>query len=151
VSWEYQSAIEYVIALLNADILRELRMADECIQRAGSVARQYLPFRHLIAQCAASALSNASALAAEVLSLGGNPCFYAPGPVERAGAATSIEAYLAQAASLLAHYQDRLAMAERLGLTRLREVLQEIVASKRRHLNHAVLVAATGNKPKQLG
>ena len=149
-SWNYQTAIEYVIAALNRDILREIRMADECIQQASSVAQPYAHFRRLIVRCAASAMSNASALAAEVLSLGGVPRAYTPRPRGRTRYTTSIEEYLVQAQSLLAHYQERLAMAEKFGLLRLREVLQEIIASKRGHMKHAVLVAAAAVRPRRL-
>ena len=65
-------------------------------------------------------------------------------------ATASIEEYLVQAQSLLAHYQERLALAEKLGLLRLREVLQDIVASKRSHLKDAAIVAAVGSRPRQL-
>ena len=51
----------------------------------------------------------------------------------------------------LAHYQKRLAMAEKLGLLRLREVFQAIIASKRSHMKHAAIVAAVGSRPRQLG
>ncbi len=146
----YQTAIEYVIAALNRDILLEIRMADECIQRASSVAQPYAYFQRLIVRCAASAMSNATALAAEVLSLGGVPRAYTPRRRGRTRGTTSIEEYVVQAQSLVAHYQEQLAMAEKLGLLRLREVLQEIVASKRTHMTHAVLVAAAGVSPRQL-
>ena len=151
-TWHYQTAIEYVIAALNRDILLEIRMADECIQRASSLAQPYAHFQRLIVRCAASAMSNATALAAEVLSLGGVPRAYAYKQRRRGRTrgATSIEEYVVQAQSLVAHYQERLAMAEKLGLLRLREVLQEIIASKRSHMTHAVLVAAAGVSPRQL-
>lgn len=149
-SWQYQTAIEYVIAALNRDILLEIRMADECIQRANSVTEPYAHFHRLVACCAASAMSNATALAAELLSLGGVPRAYAPRRRGKTPGTTSIEDYLVQAQSLVAHYQERLAMAEKLGLLRLREVLQEITASKRWHVKHAVLVAAAAVRPRQL-
>ena len=148
--WHCQNTIEYVIAALNRDILQEMRMADDCIQRAGSVAQPYAHFQSLIARYAASAMSNATALAAEVLSLGGVPRTYTPRPRGRAQDTASIEEYLALAQSLVAHYQQRLAMAERLGLLRLREVLQGIVASKRSHLKDAAIVAVVGSRPRQL-
>ncbi len=150
VSWHYQAAIEYVIAALNRDILLEVRMADECILRASSVAEPYARFQHLIANCAASAMSNATALAAEVLSLGGVPRAYTQRRRGRTRGTTSIEEYVVQAQSLLAHYQERLAMAEKFGLLRLREVLQDIISSKRSHMTHALLVAAAGVSPRQL-
>jgi bacterioferritin (cytochrome b1) len=148
--WHYQPTMEYVIAALNRDIMREIRMADDCIQRASSVAQPYSQFKSLIARYAASAMSNASALAAEVLSLGGVPRAYTPKPRARTQATASIEEYLVQAHLLVEHYQKRLAMAETLGLLRLREVLQGIVASKRLHVKHATIVAAVGSRPRQL-
>jgi hypothetical protein len=150
VIWHYQTAIEYVIAALNRDIMREIRMADDCIQRAGAVAQPYSDFQRLIVRYAASAMSHASALAAEVLSLGGVPCAYKPRPRGSAPATASIEEYLVQAQSLLAHYQERLALAEKLGLLRLREVLQEIVTNKRSHVKDAAIIAAVGSRPRQL-
>lgn len=149
-NWPYQLAIEYLIAALNRDILREIRMADECIQRAGSMAQPYAHLQSLIVRCAASAMTNASALASEVLSLGGVPHAYTPKPPAKPPGATSIEEYFVQAQLLVANYQERLVMAEKLGLLRLREVLLEIIANKRSYLKHAVVIAAAGKKPRQL-
>ena len=140
-----------LIAALNADILYEADMADDCLRRAGSAPQQYrLPIRNRADWCAAAAVRNATALAAEVLVLGGIP----PDPHQRRSrrrAAESIEEYVVHAQSAVTHYQSRLAMAERLGLARLREVFQEIVLAKRRHLAHAGMVAAEGIRPGQLG
>jgi len=149
-SWRYQTTIQYLIAALNADIMREIRMADDCLRRAGSLAQPYARFQRLIVRCAASAMSNASALAVEVLSLGGVPRAHTPRPRGKTPTAASIEQYLFQAQSLVAHYQERLAMAEKLDLPRLREVLQDVIASKRAHMKHALLVAAAGLSPRQL-
>jgi hypothetical protein len=148
--WRYKTSIEYVISVLGADVLREIRMADECIWRADSVAQPHFRFRHQIALCAAAAMSNAAALAAEMLSLGGVPPARRPGPRPRTHDAASIEECLAKAQSLLAHYEKRLAMAERLGLLRLREVFRDIVKSKRVHVLHAAVMAAAGARPRQL-
>jgi hypothetical protein len=150
VIWHYQAAIEYVIAALNRDILQEMRMADDCIERASSMAQSYSHFQNLIVRYAASAMSNATALAAEVLSLGGVPRTYTPRPRGRTQDTASIEEYVVLAQSLVAHYQQRLALAEKLGLLRLREVLQGIVASKRSHLKDAAIVAAVSSRPRQL-
>lgn len=149
-NFPYQFAMDYVIAALNRDIVREIRMADECIQRAGSMAQPYAHFQSQIVRCAASAMSNATALAAEVLSLGGVPHTYTPRPRGKTPGTASIEEYLFQAQSLVAHYQRRLAMAEKLGFPRLRDVLREIIASKGWHMTHAVLIAAAGARPRQL-
>ena len=148
--WRYKTSIEYVISALRTDVLLEICMAEECIRRADSVAQPHLRFRHQIALCAAAAMSNAASLAAEMLSLGGVPPACRPGPRVRTYDAASIEECLAQAQSLLAHYQKRLAMAERLGLLRLREVFREIIASKRAHVLHAAVMAAAGARPRQL-
>ncbi len=149
--WDYESAVEYVIAALNRDVRREVRIADDCIQRARSLAQPYSRFRQQIARCAASALSNASALAAEVRALGGVPPSSLRPRRGKTWRSISMEEYLVQAQTLLAHYQGRLAMADRFGLARLKEVFQDIVASKRSHLKHAALIAAAGMSPRQLG
>lgn len=145
------SAHKGLIGALNADILYEVETADDCLQRAGSAPQQYRGCLQKRAdRCTAAALRNAIALAAEVLLLGGTPP--GPGPRRQSNrrAAESIEEYIAQARSAVMHYQRRLAMAERLELTRLREVFREIVVSKRRHLAHAGLVAAEGHRSRQL-
>lgn len=126
-------------------------MADDCVRRASSAPQQYRALvRNRAEHCAAAALRNATALAAEVLLLGGMP----PGTTlqrrSKRPAAESIEEYVAQARLALRHYQHRMAMAERLGLARLREIFQEVVLSKGRHLAHAGLIAAEGPRPRQL-
>ena len=148
-SWPERDVIRYVIAALNRDVLREIRMADDCIQRARTLAEPYSRFRDYVVRCATTALSNASALAAEVHSMGGEPPSHAPSPSGARRAAT-MEEYFAEAQWLLAHYSRRLAMAERFGLPRLREVLQNVVASKRSHLQHAMVIAGAAERPKQL-
>jgi len=148
--WRYKTGIEYVISALNTDVLLEIGMAEECIRRADSVAQPHSRLRRQIAACAAAALSNAATLAAEVLSLGGDPPAAGPRPRGSAYGAASIEECLVQAQSLLAHYQKRLAMAERLGLLRLREVFRDIIESKRAHVLHAAVMAAAGSHPRQL-
>lgn len=146
----YGAINEYLIHSLNTDILYEAGMADDCIQRAGSLAQPYYRLHRQIALCAASALENATKLAAEVLSLGGNPAIPALQQRGRTRGPKSIEEYLAHARAALMHYQRRLAMAERFGLPRLREVFRGIVLSKARHLSHAGLVAAAAVRPRQL-
>lgn len=145
------TAHKRLVAALQADFLFEAEMAGDCLLRAASAPAQHFgTIRNRADRCAAAALRNATALAAEVLWLGGTP----PGPAlrrqSRGHAAESIEEYLVQARSCVTHYQHRLAMAEGLGLARLRAVFQEIVRSKRRHLAHAVLVAAEGSRSRQL-
>ena len=103
--WRYRTRIEYVISALNTDVLREIYMADECIRRADSVAQPHSRFRREIALCAAAAMSNAAALAVEMLSMGGSPSMNGPKPRWRTHAA-SMEEFLFQAQSLLAHYQS---------------------------------------------
>ena len=67
-------AIERMVAVLNGDILREIRMADTCIRQADCLQKEYHPVvQRQMALCAAAALANATALAAEVLVLGGVP------------------------------------------------------------------------------
>ncbi len=145
-----ETVVLRVIAALNSDILRELRMADQCIRWAASLAGPYLRFRGQIVHCAALAQSNACALACEVLALGGAP----PGRLRRREARrarqVSIEEYCFGAQSLMRHYQERLIMAERFGMLRFREVIQDILASKRIHLQHAAVIAAAVEGARQL-
>ena len=127
------SSSKRLVAVLNRDILRELRMADDCIRRAGSLPREQHPaIQRQFTQCAAAAMNNATALAAEVLALGGVPVD--PGP-QPAGASRAVQAFAAPY-RLMLHYRRRLRMAERLGLLRLREVFQQIVNTKEWHLAH---------------
>ena len=95
-----------------------------------------------IAMCAAAALTNATALAAEVVALGGNPPASPAGQSARLPAPASVEEYLIEARAAVAHYQGRLATARRLGLLRLQAVFREIVRSKRKHLQHACVIAS---------
>ena len=136
------SAIGRVVALLNGDILREFHTADACVRQAACLAGKDQPLvRRQIAVCAAAALRNATALAAEVFALGGMPII--PRHPKRQGlpASKSIDdLYPGTLRKILTHYQRRLRMAERLGLFRLREVLGEIVATKEQHLAHIGLI-----------
>lgn len=148
--WPYKVRVEDLISDLNTDVLREISMAEECIRRADSVAQSHSRLRRLCASCAATALSNATALAAEVLSMGGIPHGFGHRSGVSTGGGCSIEEYAAQARSLLAHYEERLAMAERLGLLRLRTVFQDIIETKRAHALHAAVIGAAGMRPRQL-
>lgn len=139
-----------MIAALNSDIQSEIRMADECMRRASAIARPYGRFLRQIVRCAASSQSNATALAAEVIALGGHPPAGRPRWRETSWIAGSIEHSVAEAQRLLLHYKRRLAMAKRCGMPRLREVFRDIIATKRAHLEHAALVAAAAERPTQL-
>jgi len=135
------SAIGRVVALLNGDILREFHTADACVRQAACLAaKDYPVVRRQIAVCAAAALRNATALAAEIFALGGMPII--PRHPKRQGlpASKSIDLYPGTLRRMVTHYQRRLRMAERLGLFRLREVLGEIVATKEQHLAHIGLI-----------
>lgn len=137
------NAIERMVAVLNGDILREFRMADAYIRQAGCLQREHHPvLQRQMALCAAAALANATALAAEVVALGGVPVD--PGATLPGGPAHSrpFESHPARARSMLAHYRNRLRMAERLGLHRLREVFQQIVHTKEWHLAQSGFVQA---------
>src|ERR1035441_4446483 len=115
-----------IIEALNEVIERELRIADRYIARAMSAAslRKDAVRRHS-SECAAAAMRHATALAAEVLHLGGVPPSYIvrdmPCPRDR----------LARASDLFHHYRQRLRMANDLGLLRLEEVLREIIQDLR--------------------
>jgi hypothetical protein len=111
-----------LIDALNEDIEDELRIADEHIARAMSAAglRKDAARRRSIV-CAAAAMRHATALAAEVLHLGGVPPPHIPGAVPRPAGR------LARASDLFRRYRQRLRMANDLGLLRLEEVLREII------------------------
>ena len=115
-----------LIAALNEDIERELRIADEHIARALSAEglRKSAVRRHSAA-CAAAAMRRATALAAEVLHLGGVPPPYIPRDIEPP------RDRLARASELFRRYRQRLKMANDLGLLRLEEVLREIIQDLR--------------------
>ena len=115
-----------LIQALNEDIERELRIADEHIARALSAHS----FRKDAVQryssvCAAAAMRHATALAAEVLNLGGIPPPCIPGEVPCS------RERLARASSLFRRYRQRLKTANDLGLLRLEEVLGEIIQDLR--------------------
>ncbi len=145
-----RTAMEYAIAALNSDVMREIRLADDCIRRARELAQPYRRFQRQLARCAASAMRNATALAAEVLSMGGVP----PAQVKQRSWKSpnwpTVEEYFADVQWLVKHYTKRLAMAESFGLPRLREVLQEVLASKRWHLRNAAPLACAAETPRQL-
>ena len=135
--------IERLLGILNRDIVREFRMADACLRQAACLPRQYHPVaRRLIAACAAVALANATALAAEVRALGGSPVI----PGRRAPAeplpTRPIGSGLAAARTMLAHYRRRLRTAQELRLPRLREVLRQILRTRQRHLLHIAFIEA---------
>ncbi|HUP04707.1 MAG TPA: hypothetical protein VMU19_12005 [Bryobacteraceae bacterium] len=146
----FQLELEEVVAAVNADVRREIRMADECVWRAAFLARADVRFGRRIMNCAAASLSNATALAAEVVALGGTPPAGPPQPRRPMGGGLAIEEYLMEARLALAHYRSRLFMARRFGLERLWEVYRGIVHSKAIHAAHAALVAAAGERPRQL-
>ena len=120
---------------LNGDIRREFELADACLHQARFLpAETYPVIYRQVAVCAATALANATALAAEVMALGGIPALPAgrrhdeiPVPSRR---------YRLGSREMLAHYRRRLRMAEGLGFLRLREVFQQIVRTKELHLAH---------------
>jgi len=138
----HDNAIGCVVALLNRDILREFRTADSCVRQATCLSGEYHPaVRRQIAALAAAAMRNATALAAEVLALGGMPIV--PRHREpRALASKAIRQSPGTEHKMLAHYQRRVRMAERLGLFRLREVFLTILISKEQHLSHLGLLQA---------
>lgn len=135
--------IERMVVVLNGDILREIRMADTCLRQAGHLPREHHPvLQRQMALCAAAALANATALAAEVLALGGVPVDPGTQLQESPAHPMPIPSQPARPRAMLAHYRNRLRMAERLGLLRLREVFQQIVNTKEWHLTHSGLVQA---------
>ncbi len=141
--WIAAASHASLLAALNADIVQEVTTADYYLQLAQFVKQLRNPsICRQIAACASTALSNATALAAEVIALGGAPLL-SPLPKRTSlPAATSLEEHLLDARAELAHYRGRLAFARRLGLLRLQEVFRDIVLSKRRHLVHASVIAS---------
>lgn len=115
-----------LIEALNEDIEQELRIADEYISRALSAnsLRKDAARSHSCA-CAAAAMRHATALAAEVLHLGGVPPPCIPGDRQRS------RDRLARASDLFRRYRQRLRMANDRGLLRLEEVLREIIQELR--------------------
>jgi hypothetical protein len=115
-----------LIEALNEDIERELRVSDEHIARALAAGglRAEAVRRHS-AECAAAAMRHATALAAEVLHLGGVPPQFAPRDLPGSGDR------LVRASGLFCRYRQRLRMANDLGLFRLEEALREIIRDLR--------------------
>ena len=121
-----ESCVGPLIEALNEDIERELRIADEHIARAWSphnLGKDAV--RSHSCACAAAAMRRATALAAEVLQLGG-----VPPPCGRLEMEASADR-LARASDLFRRYRQRLKMANELGLLRLEEVLREIIQDLR--------------------
>ena len=128
------SAIGRIVELLNGDILREFHAADACMREADCLSGKNDLLRRHIAVCAAAAIRNATALAAEVLALGGMPIIPRRPKGQGLPASNAIGRHPGTVHRMLAHYRRRLRMAERLGLLRLREVLEEILTSKEQQL-----------------
>jgi hypothetical protein len=139
-----------LIRVLNRDIVREFLMADLWLREADRLTPEFHPvLRRQAGLCAAAAMANATALAAEVVSLGGVPVTpEAPLslPVEHG---TPVAHRVQRTGAMLAHYRKRLRMAERMGLLRLKEVFQQIVNSKEWHQAHTGLFQ-TGDAAKYL-
>jgi hypothetical protein len=135
--------MERMVTVLNGDILREFRLADTCIRQAACLPKKYHPVvQRQMALCAAAALANATARAAEVLALGGVPVDPGTRLHETAAGSRPAQGRPVRVRAMLAHYRSRLRMAEKLGLQRLREVFQQIVNSKEWHLAHSGVVRA---------
>jgi predicted Fe-Mo cluster-binding NifX family protein len=135
------STSEWLIRALNSDIVRENRMAAECMDWALKMAHfTGTLLRKQLLACAAAAMCNATVLASEVISLGGAPPQLAGGR-EFDKPPGGADAAVATGRLLLRHYRNRIQMAEKLGMVRLREVFQEIARSKSRYLAHARVLA----------
>lgn len=123
---------------LNGDIQREFQLADTCLRQVRCLqAEEYPVISRQVVVCAATALANATALAAEVLALGGIPTLPAAGERSDSPPRMLRPCYRLGSREMLTHYRRRLRMAERLGLFRLCEVFRQIVRSKEHHLAHA--------------
>jgi hypothetical protein len=133
------------LAAVNQDIRRELRFADECMERAGLLLWGELPFvGGQFLRCAATAMCNATALAAEVLASGGTP----PAGLQRRRRLVPYWPRLqrdpAGLARAVRHYRYRWRAAQRLGLFRFAELFLEILRTKRSQLSDILLLAGSG-------
>ena len=125
----------WLVRGLNGDIQREFELADACLHQARFLPVETYPVIYRqIAACAATALANATALAAEVMALGGVPALTAGGKHGQSPAPS--RRYRLGSREMLTHYRRRLRMAEGLGFPRLSEVFQQIVRTKELHLAH---------------
>jgi len=141
--WIDAASLARLVDVLNADIVHELTAADYYLRLAQFVKEWRDPsICHQIAVCAATTIKNATALAAEVMALGGVPPANPASERAPLPAATSVEEHLIDARAELAHFQGRLTLARRLGLLRLQDVLRNIVLSKRQHLEHVQVIAS---------
>ena len=134
--------LQEFLAAVNRDIRRELRFADECMEQAGLLHRGELRFVGAqFLRCAATAMCNATALAAEVLATGGTP---PAGPQCRHDLVPywpRLRRDRARLVQAVRHYRHRWGVAQRLGLLRFAELFLEIVRIKRSQLNHIHLLA----------
>ncbi|MBZ5585387.1 MAG: hypothetical protein LAQ30_24925 [Acidobacteriia bacterium] len=149
-SWIAAASQACLEAALNADIVQEMTAAERYLRLGQLVKQLHDPevYRQ-IALCAATALSNATALAAEVIALGGvPPALTRVGPGQLP-APKSFEEHLMEARAELAHYRGRLELAKRFGVLRLQELFRVIVQSKRRHLAHAAALASASLDPRR--
>jgi hypothetical protein len=136
-----ESTIERLLRVLNGDILREFHLAEACLHQASCLSEKHYPVvRRQIAMCAAAAMSNATALAGEVLGLGGIPV--TPGCREEPPSSNAILTCAVSARAMLAHYKRQMRVAERAGLLRLREVLRQVASTKRQYLAHCDLITS---------
>ncbi|MGA2326012.1 MAG: hypothetical protein ABSH05_06965 [Bryobacteraceae bacterium] len=137
--------LQEFFAAVNRDIRRELRFADECMQQVGLLHRGELLFVGAqFLRCAATAMCNATALAAEVLATGGTP---PAGPQCRHDLVPywpELQRETARLAQAVQHYWHRWRVAQKLGLFRFAEVFLEIVRTKRSQLNDILLLAGSG-------
>lgn len=141
--WFMAGSHEYLIAALQSDIVRELRLAGNFLHPTLLLKSLHdADLRRAAAACAAAALSNATVLAAEIVALGGDPP-----PVLLEESSNGAGPAMSEAQASLRHYARRMAMARRFGLERLQEVFRNIVRSKREHLHRAAQIARAGGLP----
>ena len=115
----------HLIQALNDDIARELSLARKYVALSLAEGHRSTAFRRRCAATAAEAMRHATALAAEVMHLGGVPST----GTQRRSVAHPAEP--APDSDRFAHYRQRLRMANELGLLRLEEVLEEILRDLR--------------------
>lgn len=136
--------IQKFLESVNRDIRRELRTASAFISQAedldGSPVR-FVGVQYL--RIGAAAMCNATALAAEVLAVGGNPPIGTENR-NRAVPRCTTRQKIRNVARASRHYLCRWRSAQRLGLFRLAGIFREITQSQRHQLEQILLLASEG-------
>jgi hypothetical protein len=134
--------IQKFLESVNRDIRRELWTASAFISQAEDLDDS--PVRFVGAQylrIGAAAMCNATALAAEVLAVGGDPPM---GTKNRAVPRCTTRQQIRNVARASRHYLCRWRSAQRLGLFRLAEIFREITQNQQHQVEQILLLASEG-------